>query len=134
MPRPNFAGVEGSILFDSSAGHISAKRGDSKIMKMALAEPNCAAVNSMPNSVRSVALSANKVIDPPDCSNIDQNTVLMTMRKKRALIFPRSSESHCVASSQTNHAKKSAATAGNMNPTPLGCCNTIQMTKTDKRL
>ena len=82
MPRPNFAGVEGSILFDSSAGHIRAKRGDSKIMKMALAEPNCAAVNSMPKSVRSVALSANKVIDPPDCSNIDQNIVLITMRKR----------------------------------------------------
>ena len=122
------------MLLDRSAGHISAKRGDSKIMKMALAEPNCAAVNSIPNRVRSVALSANKVIEPPDCSNIDQNTVLMTMRKKRALIFPRSSESHWVASSQMNHAKKSVATAGSMNPTPLGCCNTTQMTKTDKTL
>ena len=104
------------------------------MIKMALAEPNCAAVSSIPNSVRSVALFANNVIDPPDCSNIDQNTVLMTMRKKRAVIFLRSSESHCVASSQRNHVKKTAATAGSINPTPLGFCNMTEMTNTDTML
>ena len=134
MPKPNLAGVEGSILFESSAGHMSANKGESKIIKIAFAEPNCAAVSSVPKSVKSVALSANKVIDPPDCSNIDQKTVLITIRKNNALIFPRSSESHCVTKSQINQARKRAATIGSIRPTPLGLCKMTQTTKTDNRL
>ena len=64
----------------------------SSMMKPAFNEPNCEAVKVVSPIERSTTRSAYRVIDPADCSNSAQKTMVERIRIIRTTVRPNSGE------------------------------------------